>query len=141
MKKHLNTTPKLGKLFYQNFHNKGKIVMLNLLKFKAKADYSNLESLKPAKDISGKEAYQLYMKYTQPILEKFGSKVLFGGNSKDYLIGPETEGWDLVLLVEHESVAKFMEFAQNEDYLKTAGHRMAALEDSRLLPIRKQETD
>lgn len=27
-----------------------------------------------------------------------------------------------------------MEFAQNEDYLKYAGHRTAALEDSRLLP-------
>lgn len=37
-------------------------------------------------------------------------------------------------LVEHESVLKFMEFAQNEDYLKKAGHRTAASEDSRLLP-------
>lgn len=28
-----------------------------------------------------------------------------------------------------------MEFAQSKDYLKHAGHRTAALEDSRLLPI------
>jgi hypothetical protein len=28
-----------------------------------------------------------------------------------------------------------MEFAQDKEYLKTAGHRTAALEDSRLLPI------
>ncbi len=27
-----------------------------------------------------------------------------------------------------------MAFAQNKDYLKTIGHRTAALEDSRLLP-------
>jgi len=40
-----------------------------------------------------------------------------------------------VLLVEHPSVEKFLEFAKNENYLKTAGHRTAALEDSRLLPM------
>jgi hypothetical protein len=37
-----------------------------------------------------------------------------------------------VLLVEHESVLKFMEFAQNPAYLKKAGNRTATLEDSRL---------
>ena len=60
---------------------------------------------------------------------------MFFGKSNNYVIGPTEEKWDLVLLVEHESVAKFMEFAQNEAYLKITGHRTAALEDSRLLPI------
>lgn len=134
MRKYMDASPEAGKEFYQHFHNKGKVVMLNLLKFRATADYTNLGGLKPAEEISGEEAYQLYMKSTLPELEKAGSRVIYYGKSKSFLIGPDTEKWDAVLLVEHESVSRFMEFAQNGDYLKNAGHRTAALEDSRLLP-------
>ncbi len=109
--------------------------MMNLLRFKPKADYTNLESLKPDQEITGEEAYQLYMDYTLPELEKAGGKIIFYGKSNSFLIGPESENWDAILLVGHQSVAKFIEFSQNKDYLKTAGHRSAALEDSRLLPI------
>lgn len=134
MNKHIDASPEAGKKFYQKFHDKGKVVMLNLLKFRTTADYTNLEELKPAKDISGEEAYQMYMDSTLPELEKAGSRIIYFGKSKDFLIGPNSEKWDAVLLVEHKSVLKFMEFAQNPDYLKKAGHRTAALEDSRLLP-------
>ncbi len=79
------------------------------------------------------------MNYTLPFLEEAGSQVLFYGESKNFIIGPKQEEWDVVLLVEHESVLKFMEFAQNEEYLKYAGHRTAALDDSRLLPISQLE--
>lgn len=134
MSKHIDARPEAGKEFYQNFHDKGKVVMLNLLKFRETADYTNLEGLKPTKNISGEEAYQLYMDSTLPELEKAGSRIIYFGKSRNFLIGPDSEKWDAVLLVEHESVLKFMEFAQNPDYLKKAGHRTAALEDSRLLP-------
>ncbi|BDD05273.1 DUF1330 domain-containing protein [Aureibacter tunicatorum] len=134
MEKYVNATPESGKKFYQDFHDKGKVIMLNLLKFRPMADYTNLEQLKPENEISGEEAYQLYMDNTLPELKKAGSRIIYYGKSKDYIIGPDSEKWDAVLLVEHESVMKFMEFAQNEDYLKNAGHRTAALEDSRLLP-------
>ncbi|WP_020531952.1 hypothetical protein [Flexithrix dorotheae] len=60
---------------------------------------------------------------------KAGSKIIYFGNGRDFLIGPETEKWDAVLLAKHQSVKKFMEFAQNEDYLKNAGHRTAAIEE------------
>ena len=53
------------------------------------------------------------------------------------MIGPEAEKWDAMLLVQHESAEKFIAFAQDESYLKIAGHRTAALEDSRLLPMVK----
>ena len=135
MNKYIDSNPELGKQFYKDFNSKGKIVMLNLLRFKKIADYTGIEGLTPEKDITGKDAYELYMKSTLPILEKAGSRVLFQGESKGFLIGPEDIIWDAVLLVEHESVTKFIELSQNQEYLKTAGHRQAALEDSRLLPI------
>lgn len=134
MTKYVDSNPELGKTFYQNFYDKGKIVMLNLLKFRHKADYTNLEELNPDKEISGEEVYLLYMKKTLPELRKAGSRIVYYGRIKDFLIGPDNEKWDAILLVEHESVLKFMEFARNEDYLKNAGHRIAAIEDSRLLP-------
>ena len=107
---------------------------MNLLKFRVTADYTNLEELESAKEISGEEAYQLYMDSVFPVLEKAGGRIIYFGKSKDFLIGPDSEKWDAALLVEHRSAKEFMEFTQNEDYLKNAGHRTAALEDSRLLP-------
>ena len=134
MSKYIGVTQKSGKDFYQDFHDKGKIVMLNLLKFRQKADYSSLEHLKPDKEITGKEAYRLYMQSILSEFKKVDSRVIYFGKSKHFLIGPESEKWDAILVVEHESVKKFLEFTQSKEYLKNAGHRTAALEDSRLLP-------
>lgn len=134
--KHVYPTPESGKQFFQNFHDKGKITMLNLLKFKAIADYTNLEKIKPEKELTGQEAYQLYSQYTLPIIQNVNGRVVFYGQSKDFLIGPESEKWDAVILVEYDSAQTFIEFSQSEIYLKTAGHRTAALEDSRLLPMK-----
>lgn len=131
---YINATQEAGKEFFLR-KNQGKFIMLNQLKFKEIADYSSTLDIAPANEISGKEAYDLYIKHTLPFLEEAGSKVLFQGTGNSFLIGPSNEKWDLVLLVEHQSVAKFMEFAQNQEYLKVAGHRIAALEDSRLLPL------
>ncbi len=135
MERFVEVSQEAGKQFYLEYIGKGPVVMLNLLKFKEKADYTDLDHLKPAEEISGKDAYNLYMKYTKPLIEKVGSRVLFYGAANAFLIGPTTETWDVVLLVEHPSVEAFMAFAQNKEYKKTLGHRTAALEDSRLLPI------
>ena len=115
--------------------------MLNLLKFRKKADYSNFKQLNPGKEISGKEAYDLYMKNTLPELKKAGSQIIYYGRCNNFLIGPESKKWDVILIVKHQSVIKFMEFAQHKEYLKHAGHRTAALEDSRLLPSTEINSD
>jgi hypothetical protein len=61
------------------------------------------------------------------------------GTGGFYLIGPLDERWDVVMLVRHASLDAFMAMAKNQEYLAGIGHRVAALEDSRLLPI--VETD
>lgn len=135
MERYLEATPDAGKEFYRNFHQKGKIVMLNLLRYRQIADYSKLEEIKPEEKVSGEKAYELYLSHTFPLLEEAGSRIIFYGSSRDFLIGPDNEKWDRVLLVQHESVAKFIEFAHSKEYLKYSGHRTAALEDSRLLSM------
>ncbi|WP_299060512.1 DUF1330 domain-containing protein [uncultured Polaribacter sp.] len=134
MKKHLEASSESGKKFYMDYVNKGKIVMLNLLKFHVKADYTNWEELKPKSEISGEEAYNIYMENTLFELINIGSKIIYYGKSTNFLIGPDLENWDAVLLMEHESVEKFISFSQSKVYLNNVGHRMAGLEDSRLLP-------
>ncbi|AIZ40960.1 MULTISPECIES: hypothetical protein [Cellulophaga] len=135
MSKHIKATAEAGKEFYLKFLQNGEaIVMLNLLKFKSKADYTGLELLKPKEEITGEEAYKLYTNNTLDGLKRIGSEILFYGESKNFLIGPNSEKWDVVLLVKHQSVQSFIEFAKSKVYLNNVGHRTAGLEDSRLLP-------
>ena len=135
MEKHyLDATQEAGRAFFQRGIY-GPVVMLNLLRFRDTADYSASPELAADIPISGKAAYQLYIDHTLPFLQAAGGEVLFMGKGGAFLIGPETARWDEVLLVRHASVDRFMAFARNKAYLKGIGHRTAALEDSRLLPI------
>jgi hypothetical protein len=109
--------------------------MLNLLRLRATADYSATPELAPPSPISGAEAYGRYIEHTLPHLRESGGEILFLGSGADYLIGPPDERWDVVMLVRHRSRETFLAFASNETYLGGMGHRLAAIEDSRLLPV------
>ena len=113
----------------------GPVVMLNLLRFRDVADYSAAPHLAPASPISGTAAYQRYMAHTLPHLHASGGEVIFLGQGGQFLIGPPTEQWDAALLVRQRSLADFMAFSTNAAYLAGLGHRVAALTDSRLLPL------
>jgi uncharacterized protein (DUF1330 family) len=109
--------------------------MLNLLRFRAVADYSASPALAPATPISGAEAFARYIAHTMPYLRRSGGDLLFLGEGGRFLIGPADERWDQVMLVRQSSVQSFMAFATDAAYLAGLGHRTAALEDSRLLPL------
>jgi hypothetical protein len=113
----------------------GPVVMLNLLRFRAIADYSATPELAPGAPISGAAAYRLYMEHALPHLESSGGEVLFFGNGGGFFIGPSDERWDAAMLVRQSSLEAFVAFASNPAYLAGIGHRLAALEDSRLLPL------
>ncbi|MEP9377504.1 DUF1330 domain-containing protein [Aquabacter sp. CN5-332] len=113
----------------------GEVVVLNLLRFRKTADYSSAPHLAPAAPISGAEAYDRYIDHTLPHLRESGGDILFMGEGGAFLIGPEGERWDRLMLVRQSSVGAFMAFASHADYLAGIGHRIAALEDSRLLPL------
>lgn len=131
---YIDVTQEAGAAFVRS-NIQGPFVMLNLLRFRETADYSSSPELAPGEPITGKEAYQTYINHTIPFLEEAGSSILFQGKGSTYVIGPQDKRWDLVLLVRHPSIKAFMSFASNAQYLAGAGHRTAALEDSRLLPI------
>lgn len=113
----------------------GPVTMLNLLRFRAVADYSDFPELAPDEPISGAEAYDVYTREALPFVMGVGARVSFHATAGHYLIGPTDRRWDRVLLVSYPDVTDFLAMAANEDYLAILGHRMAALADSRLLPM------
>ncbi len=113
----------------------GPVTMLNLLRLRELADYTASPELAPDSPISGREAYDLYIRHTLPFLHESGGELVYLGEGGPFLIGPPGRGWDLAMLVRQDSVASFMSFASNRDYLSGIGHRVAAVSDSRILPL------
>lgn len=113
----------------------GPVVMLNLVRFRPIADYRNYPELAPELPVSGREAYDAYMAHTLPLLNAGGGSLDFVGAGGHCFVGPTDERWDLALLVKQHSVQSFFDFADNAEYQAGIGHRYAALEDSRILPL------
>ena len=65
----------------------GPVVMLNLLKFRAQADYGAFPELAPPEPVSGAEAYERYMALTAPFLAASGGEILFYGEGGRPTVG------------------------------------------------------
>lgn len=113
----------------------GEVIMLNLLRFRETADYSAAPELAPESPIRGAEAFDRYIRHTLPFLHQSGGDLIFLGAGGSFLIGPAHERWDLVMLVRQSSAEAFLAFAENQECMAGLGHRTAAVEDSRLLPL------
>jgi len=132
--RHLEPTQEAGRAFVRR-GIEGEITMLNLLRFRAIADYAADPELAPGSPISGAAAFDRYVRHTLPLLRETGGELVFLGRGGAFLIGPQDERWDLVMMVRQSSAEAFLAFAAHEAYLDGLGHRTAAIEDSRLLPI------
>jgi Domain of unknown function (DUF1330) len=113
----------------------GPVIMLNLIRLRAIADYSASPELAPAAPISGAEAFDRYIAHTMPYLQQSGGELLLLARGGTCFIGPADERWDVAMIVRQSNVASFVAFASNTEYLAGLGHRTAAVEDSRLLPL------
>jgi len=131
---YLEATQEAGaELFSRNIS--GEVLMLNLLRFRDVADYSDSPELAPDEPISGREAYKRYMAHTTPYLMESGGSMMLMAKGGKNLIGPADEQWDVAMIIRQRSLADFMAFASNPGYMAGMGHRKAALLDSRLLPM------
>ncbi|MEZ6001598.1 DUF1330 domain-containing protein [Hyphomonas sp.] len=137
---YLAPTQELGRRFVMRGLT-GNVIMLNLIRLRTVADYSDFPDLAPENPVSGRAAYDLYIEHTLPYLEKSGGRLDFLAEGGSWLIGPEDERWDLALLVRQKDMETFFGFEQDPDYMKILGHRTAAVEDSRLLPLAERPPD
>lgn len=126
--KTINPDPALLPALFEGLPDNTPIVMLNLLKFRAVAEYKG----QPA-EYSGREAYRRYSEFTLKKLGEIGASVIYVGDMKGVLIGPQDEQWDEVLLVRYPSKQAFMGMMLQPDFYEATRHRTAALEDSRLV--------
>ncbi len=101
----------------------GPFVMVNLLKFKPKAEYPDGR----ATDLTGEEAYQLYGAEVSKLVVALGGKIRFSGKVTSILLGEVEELWDAVALAEYPSLAAFREMALSEAMHAIEHHRIAGL--------------
>lgn len=95
------------------------VVMVNILKFKAKTDKGNE---------TGQEAYTRYYKNTLALIGKAEAKLIWKGAVATTIIGDSIDQPDMIFLVEYPSVNHFLEIITSPEYQKIANDRTIALE-------------
>ena len=101
----------------------GPIYMINLLKFKDKAEYEDRRET----DLSGKEAYALYGKAVSELLKKYDAEAVFFGDVSFLMLGQVEELWDQVAIARYPSRGHLVKMSTSPEYQKIAVHRTAGL--------------
>jgi uncharacterized protein (DUF1330 family) len=115
----------------------GPISMLNLLKFKEKAEYPDGR----ATDLTGEQAYGLYGQGVAKLIHALGGRFAFVGRARALVIGDGELEWDNVAIVEYPSVAAFQQMTQSEAYAEVHVHREAGLAHQLLIHCQTPEAE
>ena len=99
------------------------ISMVNLLKFKEKAEYEDGRDT----NLSGKEAYMIYVIEVQEHLKKVGGEMVFGGEISRLMLGEVEDLWDNVAVARYPSRTAMLEMMMDPDYQESEKHRSAGL--------------
>ena len=101
----------------------GPIYMVNLLKFKDKAEYSDGRDT----DLTGREAYHLYGRAVSKIIQDFGGHVVFAADVTMLSLGKVEDLWDEVAIACYPKRAALVAMSSSEAWRKAAVHREAGL--------------
>ena len=101
----------------------GPFVMVNLLKFKEKAEYEDGSDA----HLSGREAYARYGAVVTGLVEALGGRIRYSGAVTGLLLGEVEELWDAVALAEYPSLAAFQAMAVSPEMHAIEHHRKAGL--------------
>ena len=98
-------------------------VMVNLLKFKPKAEYADGSD----PDLSGEAAYYRYGEEVRKLVEALGGRVRYQGRVTGLLLGEVEDLWDVVALAEYPSLEAFRTMAMSPAMHAIEHHRKAGL--------------
>ena len=101
----------------------GPIYMVNLLKFKQRAEYPDGRDT----DLTGREAYQLYAEGVTKLLVEFGGAGMFEASVERLMLGEVEELWDVVAIAMYPSRAAMAKMMQSEKMQEIGVHRAAGL--------------
>jgi len=102
----------------------GPIVMVNLLKFKEKAQYEDGRET----DLTGRDAYMIYAKAVAELLKEYGARVLFVADVTHLTLGQVEDLWDEVALAEYPNRGAMVAMSTSKAFQEIAVHRSAGLE-------------
>ena len=103
--------------------SEGPICMVNLLKFKEKAEYEDGRDT----DLTGREAYALYEEGVKKLLQEIGGGIGFEGDVERLALGEVEELWDVVGLAVWPSRGAMFEVMQSPEMQAISVHRSAGL--------------
>ena len=103
--------------------NGGPVCMVNLLKFKDKAEYEDGRET----DLSGIEAYQIYGAVTGSLIKELGGDVVFTSVFNGMVVGEVEELWDVMAIAKYPTLQSFIDMVASPEYLKAYHHRLAGL--------------
>jgi uncharacterized protein (DUF1330 family) len=108
-------------------------VMLNLNRYRERAQYDGdvPDGLDP--DVSGREAYLRYGVVAARVLSRLGGRILWEARSHTQVVGADGEAYDEVLAVWYPNVAAFIALATDTELLEAHPHRAAGLESAVIL--------
>jgi uncharacterized protein (DUF1330 family) len=101
----------------------GPIFMVNLLKFKERAEYEDGR----ATDLSGREAYMLYARDVMKLLPRFGGRGVFAADVTFLALGQVEELWDEIAIATYPNRRAMVEMSMSEEWRAMAVHRDAGL--------------
>ena len=110
------------------------VVMLNLLRFKARADA-------PDEGLTGEEAYRRYAREMRAFVESKGCRFVWIGRVDSQVIGTGGEGFHMIGLVEYPSRAAFVAIATDPHVEAIGVHRAAGLESQWLVAATEEPAD
>ncbi len=101
----------------------GPIYMVNLLKFRARAEYPDG---RPSA-LTGEQAYEIYSVGVTELLQAYGAKLTFAADVERLMLGEVEELWDKVAIAMYPSRAAMLEMMQSPRMQEIGIHRAAGL--------------
>ena len=101
----------------------GPIYMVNLLKFKDKAEYEDGRET----DLTGFEAYQLYGRAVSQIIQEYGGEIQFAANVTFLSLGQVEELWDEIAIAKYPNRGALLAMSSSEEWRAASVHSTAGL--------------
>ena len=101
----------------------GPIFMVNLLKFKERAEYEDGRET----DLTGRQAYELYGRGVSRLITEYGGEVVFAADVTFLSLGQVEELWDEVAIAKYPNRAALLAMSSSDEWRAFAVHRTAGL--------------
>jgi uncharacterized protein (DUF1330 family) len=101
----------------------GPIFMVNLLKFKDKAEYEDGRET----TLTGREAYNIYGRAVTALLPTFGGRAVFAADVTFLSLGRVEELWDEIAIAAYPERGAMVRMSMSPEWREMSVHRTAGL--------------